>query len=318
MTTLTPYERVQKALKGEAVDRPPLLFWHHFVPRGSGERLAKYTLEFFVEKFRLDIVKVMPDLPYPVPEIPVTSAKQLRDLPRLSIDLPVFQEQLTCIKKLRSVLGNEYPLLVTRFSPLTYAIRFIGKKKFMKIAREDPESFIAGVKIITENLRIIMAEEIKAGASGIFFSCMGATEEQFTPEEYAHFGHPYDLQALEAVSGGWLNTVHVHADPDQKGVGIYFEKFLDYPVSVISWSDALGGPHIKQALGMTDKCLMAGLWERGPLVNGDEKAIKQEIDAAVKQTKGKHLILANGCSLPNDVPEKWLHIARDYINSFNF
>src|SRR5579871_5204625 len=117
MTTqqMTPGERVRAAVKGEAVDRVPFCFWHHFKPEGSGERLAAYTLEFFRQKFDLDIVKIMPDLPYPAPATPVTEASSLLSLPRLSLDTPMFREQLTCIHKLRSELGSDYPLLLTLF-----------------------------------------------------------------------------------------------------------------------------------------------------------------------------------------------------------
>ena len=59
---------------------------------------------------------------------------------------------------------------------------------------------------------------------------------------------------------------------------------------------------------------MGGLYERGPLTHGDGKAIANEINKAVSQTGSKRLILANGCSIPNDTPEKWLHFAREYID----
>src|SRR5919205_824549 len=124
MTThsMTASERVHAALASESVDRVPLCFWHHFKPEGSGERMAKLTLEFFVQKFHLDIVKIMPDLPYPAPADPLTEAEQFRFLPRLDLDTPMFKEQLTCIRTLRSHLGSDYPLILTLFSPLTYAI----------------------------------------------------------------------------------------------------------------------------------------------------------------------------------------------------
>ncbi len=66
---MTPGERVRAALKGEPVDRVPFCFWHHFKPEGSGERMAALTLEFFRQKFDLDIVKIMPDLVYPNPQL---------------------------------------------------------------------------------------------------------------------------------------------------------------------------------------------------------------------------------------------------------
>lgn len=315
MASMTPGERVHAAVKGEHVDRVPFCFWHHFKPEGSGERLAAFTMEFFVEKFHLDIAKIMPDLPYPAPEQPLIEAEQVRFLPRLDLDTPMFAEQLTCIRALRSRLGNDYPILLTLFSPLTYVLRFMGKQKGVEVARQNPEPFEEGLGTIAANLRKLMEAAIETGASGIFFSCMGATSADFTREEYARFGRPYDLHALQGASNGWLNTVHVHADPGQTSDQIYFEAFTDYPVSVMSWSDRITGPSLSEALTLTDKCLMGGLWERGPLTHGSETELDNEIMSAISQTKGRRLILANGCSVPDDTPEEWLHVARRLVDN---
>jgi len=314
---MTPGERVHAAVKGEPVDRVPFCFWHHFKPEGSGERLAAFTMEFFVEKFHLDIAKIMPDLPYPAPEQPLVEAEQMRFLPRLNLDTPMFAEQLVCIHALRSRLGRDYPILLTLFSPLTYALRFMGKQKAIAEAHKNPDPFEEGLGTIAANLRRLMEAAIEAGASGIFFSCMGATTADFTREEYARFGRPYDLHALEGAGNGWLNTLHVHADPDQVGDQIYFEDFTDYPISVMSWSDRVTGPSLSEALTLTDKCLMGGLWERGPLTHGSETELENEILSAISQTKGRHLILANGCSVPDDTPEEWLHTARRLVDNLS-
>ncbi len=317
MSSMTPGERVHAAVKGEPVDRVPFCFWHHFKPEGSGERLAAFTMEFFVEKFHLDIAKIMPDLPYPAPEQPLVEAEQMRFLPRLNLDTPMFAEQLVCIHALRSRLGRDYPILLTLFSPLTYALRFMGKQKAIAEAHKNPDPFEEGLGTIAANLRRLMEAAIEAGASGIFFSCMGATTADFTREEYARFGRPYDLHALEGAGNGWLNTLHVHADPDQVGDQIYFEDFTDYPISVMSWSDRVTGPSLSEALTLTDKCLMGGLWERGPLTHGSETELENEILSAISQTKGRHLILANGCSVPDDTPEEWLHTARRLVDNLS-
>lgn len=311
---MTAGERVHAALAGEPVDRVPMCFWHHFKPEGSGERLAELTMEFFREKFDLDIVKIMPDLHYPEPETPPTEAAQLHTLPRLGLDTPMFRQQLICIRTLRAQLGNDYPLILTLFSPLTYILRWMGKPKAEAEARKDPESFEQGLAIIAANLRELAGAAIEAGASGIFFSCMGATTADFTQEEYARFGRPYDLRVLEGAQGGWLNIVHVHADPNQFGDQIYFEAFVDYPVAAISWSDRITGPSLSEALTLTDKCLMGGLYERGPLTHGGEVELDNEMMAAITETKGRRLILANGCSVPDDTPEEWLHLARRLVD----
>jgi uroporphyrinogen decarboxylase len=317
--TMTAGERVHAALRGEHVDRVPFCFWHHFreEAQGSGERLAAATLDFFYNKFHLDIVKIMPDLPYPVPATPLTEAAQWRDLPRLGLDTPIFQEQLICIRTLRAQLGPDYPLIVTQFSPVTHLLRHMGMgwSQAMAEARRDPDSFTQGLSIIAANLRDLMRAEIDAGASGVFYSCMAATSADFTREEYMRLGRPADLQALEGVQAGWLNVIHIHADPSQTEDEIHFDLFTDYPVQVLSWSDRLTGPSLSEALTMTDKCLMGGLSERGPLVYGGETELDNEIMGAVTQTKGRRLILANGCSIPDDTSEHWLTVARRLVDN---
>ena len=317
MASMTPGERVRVALSGEHVDRVPFCFWHHFKPEGSGERMADLTMEFFVQKFNLDIVKIMPDLPYPQPDDPLIEAEQMRFLPRFDLDTPMFREQLTCIRLLRERLGNDYPLILTLFSPMTYAIRFMGKEKALAECRKNPLVFGEGLGTIAANLRRLMEGAIETGASGIFFSCMGATTADFTRDEYVKYALPYDVAALQGAADGWLNIVHVHADPSQVDDQLYFDLFTDYPVSVMSWSDRLTGPSLSEAATMTLKCLMGGLHERGPLVHGDVSAIDNEIMAAVSQTKGRRLILANGCSIPDDNPEEWLHVARRLVDNLS-
>ena len=312
--TMTPGERVRAALAGEPVDRVPLCFWHHFKPEGSGERMAELTMEFFRKKFDLDIVKIMPDLPYPVPEPVITRTDQWSTLPRLELDTPMFQQQLICIRTLRAQLGDDFPLILTLFSPLSYTFRLIGKAQAITQARQNPEAFEQGLAILAANLRPLVEAAIDAGASGIFFSCIGATNIDLTPEEYAHFGRPYDLEVLAGAQAGWLNIVHVHADPDQESDEIYFNAFVDYPVAVMSWSDRLTGPSLSEAFTLTGKCLMGGLSERGPLTHGGETELDNEIMAAVTQAKGRRLILANGCSVPDDTPEEWLHVARRLVD----
>src|SRR6266516_5786252 len=179
-TPMTPTERVRAALAGEHVARVPLCFWHHFKTEGSGERLAEMTMEFFRTKFKLDIVKIMPDLPYPTPQ-----TTQWDKLPRLGLDTPSFQQQLVCIRQLRSQLGSDFPLILTLFSPFTYIARFIGKPQAVEQARQNASVLEKGMTTIAANLHDLMLAAIEAGASGIFFSCMCATNWDFTREEDA-------------------------------------------------------------------------------------------------------------------------------------
>src|SRR5574341_2162717 len=60
-------ERVRAALAGKPVDRPPFTIWYHFGSQhASPERTAQVHLEFF-DFYDLDLLKVMNDYDYPMP-----------------------------------------------------------------------------------------------------------------------------------------------------------------------------------------------------------------------------------------------------------
>jgi hypothetical protein len=65
-TPLTRKERVDRALAGQDVDRPPFTHWHHFGLQ-TPEEHAEAALDYHW-KYKTDIVKVMSDYPYPKPE----------------------------------------------------------------------------------------------------------------------------------------------------------------------------------------------------------------------------------------------------------
>ena len=124
--------------------------------------------------------------------------------------------------------------------------------------------------------------------------------------QYREFGRPYDVMALQGVRNGWLNILHVHGERD-----LYFDLALDYPVEVLSWSDRLAGPSLREARLLTSKCLMGGWHEFGALSNGPEEAIRAEAEDAIAQTGGRKFILANGCSVPDETDPEWLSAARE-------
>ena len=92
-----------------------------------------------------------------------------------------------------------------------------------------------------------------------------------------------------------------------------FDQALDYPVQVLSWSDRLAGPSLREARVKTSKCLMGGWNEFGPLHQGPEDQIEAEAIDALAQTGGRKLILANGCSVPDDTDHRWLEVARSIV-----
>ena len=304
---MTRMERVMAAVHGDEVDRVPVAFWHHFRPEGSGLRLAEATLGFFDVEFDLDIAKVMPDIPYPFPRRSIREAEGWRLFEPLDSRSRFLTERVECVRALRDALGNEMPIVVTVYNPLAEAMYAAAdRESFLAHLATNPVLVHHALSVIAENLRDHVADVIDAGADGVFFSLQGITSAVLTESQYREFGRPYDLLALQGATNGWLNILHVHGDRD-----LHFSLALDYPVDVLSWSDRLAGPSLREARMVTSKCLMGGWNERGALVNGDQAAMRSEAEDAIAQTNGRRFILANGCSVPDDISHEHLAMARE-------
>lgn len=308
---MTKTERVMAAVDGRAVDRLPVCFWHHFKPEGSGRKLAAATYRFFEQTFDLDILKIMPDIPYPFPRHGVRQLDDWRLIEPLNHEHSRFlQQRAEAVHVLREEVGFDTPIIMTVFSPLCEALHFAESRElFFQHAQQSPSVVHEALSIIAGNLKTHIADVIEAGADGVFFALQGCTRVDMSPELYREIGRPYDLIALQGAINGWLNVLHIHGERD-----LMFDQLLDYPVQVLSWSDRIAGPSLREARSMTSKCLMGGWNEFGALSNGPEEAIIQEAKDAVAQTHGRKFILANGCSVPDETDERWLHIARRVVD----
>lgn len=308
---MTRTRRVRAAVNGEPVDRVPVCFWHHFQPEGSGRALAEATLRFFDQTFDLDIVKVMPDLPYPFPHRSIRQPAEWQLVePIDDIRSRYFTQRAETVSILRDQLGDDTPIIVTVFSPLAEAFYFVEEKPLLlQHAKEASPYLHEALMTIAENLRAHIRDVIDAGADGVFFALQGCSTDVMTEEQYRELGRPYDLVALQGAINGWLNVLHIHGDKN-----LMFNQMLDYPVQVLNWSDRLAGPSLREARGMTSKCLMGGWHEFGALSNGPADDARSEAEDAISQTGGRKFILSNGCSVPDETDEQWLRAGREIAN----
>lgn len=310
MAPMTKRERVQAALRGDRVDRPPVCFWHHFRPHGSGTRLAELTYDFFLRRFDLDIAKLMPDLRYPFPRRAVVDVDDWYLVDAIDIQRSRYAtEWVRAVRRLRELTGPDVPIVVTVFSPLTQALYCAARPELLlEHAATHPRLIHEVLATLTHNIRAQLELVVAAGADGVFFALQGCTAATMPVDRYRELGRPYDLLALTGAADGWLNILHVHGDRD-----LFFDEVLDYPVHVLSWSDRRAGPSLREARQRTDKVLMGGWDEYGALTRGPVEDIQAEALDALEQTGGRRFILANGCSVPDDTDERWLTAARQLV-----
>jgi uroporphyrinogen decarboxylase len=295
---------MQAALSGQSVDRPPVCFWHHFSPNGSAGNMAKCTVDFFAREFDLDIAKVMLDIPYPVPRKSIDSSSAWRLIQDWGGTENAFTSSyVSAVRQVRSILGPAYPLLLTVYSPTTWALLFGDERsRLLRDLEKSPGVIHAALGNIALNLRRLVAACIEAGADGIFYSSHGCDSEIPQPI-YNEIGRPYDLMVLQGAQIGWFNLMHVHSDDSLLRV----EDVLDYPVCGFSWADIKSGRSISSVRAITGKCLMGG-WDRTSPRLTDEKAdfeslvsaSVEDARSAVAQAGGRGIILAPGCSIPSN------------------
>lgn len=306
-------ERVALTLQGAATDRPPVSFWHHFPARGSGVRLGRAAADF-ASRFDVDIAKVMPDIPYPVPWRSIGAAEDWLafDAWDTATRSRFTAGYVAAVHTMRQALGPDIPLVATVYAPLTSVMKAAGSPaQFLAHADSSPELVHTALANITVNLRRHVTDLIAAGADGIYLSVQGASRRAMTSAQFREYGRPYDLTVLRAAVDGWLNVVHVHGDAE-----LCLEEVDDYPVEVLSWSDRVTGQPLSEQRARSNRCLMGGWDERhagaGPTA---AQQLRTEAESALAAVGGRGLILAPGCSVPDDTPEDHLTFLRGVIDT---
>jgi len=280
-SSLTHKERVDRALKGADVDRPPFSFWHHFGLK-TPEDHAQATLAFH-RAYRTDIVKVMSDFDYPKP-----AGKWYE----LKVDPNPFPQQIHALDLIRQGLRGDAYILETLFNPWNVAQKLSSKEEVLRLKDENPAALLAALDVIAQSEIAHARRAFRAGASGVLLAVANALAAEMTPEDYRKFSLPFDRRILEALAGAKLNFLHVHVEPPYLG---FFEGL---PAPVFNYSLHVSGIPIADVRKRFSTVIAGGIDE----VNY-RKLTAEEMRAqwkAAAQAAGPKYILTPGCSVPND------------------
>ncbi len=307
---MTKIERVRAALAGKPADRPPFSIWYHFGNQhASAEWTAKAHLDFF-EAYDLDLLKVMNDYDYPMPEgmEAMATPDDLKRLGSFDVTRTPLGRQLQAIELIAKPLRGKALFVDTVFNAWNTLRRNLVKEAMEPLMREHPQALEAALQVVNDNLTTYALASLLRGASGIFLS-VPATAESVTPEQYARFMRPFDLQLLSAIRGkGECHILHAH------GEKLYLDQLLDYPVDVLSWADLNGGPSIAEARRRSSLTLMAGIDHiKFPYVSA--RVIRDQVKAAGVQADNTGFILAPGCSVPTYSFPPLIKAARDAVRA---
>lgn len=287
---LTGRQRVDRALAGAELDRPPFSFWYHFgLEKEPGERHARATLDFH-RKFRTDLVKVMSDYPFPKPEGPWWEVRVLAN---------PFPQQVRALQLIGQALRGRNYFVETIFNSWNQAEKISSPAEVRRLMHERPQALLDALEAINRSQIHHARLALKAGAAGIFLAVANADESVLTREEYRKFSEPFDRALLEAVRQAPLNILHLH------GERVYLDLFYKgWLARVIHYSVHSTGIGFDQARRSYTGVLMGGLDERN-FRKLSEDELRQQWRQA-QQAAGRRFILAPGCSVPNDTTDEEL------------
>lgn len=312
--------RVEAALAGGDVDRPPAGAWgHRYRDEWSPDKLAEVTIDrarrfgwdfvkfqpratFFAEAFGADYRPAGHALRAPVIDEP--PVKGLDDWKGVELrNQGVLDEQARTLGQVVKGLGDRVPVLQTVFSPLSVASYLTGRenRRMVREMRSNPEAVLPALERIADVLIDFSRRSVEEGAAGIFYAISGfATPDSMPAAVYDELVLPLDLRVLEALPAeAWFNPVHLC------GSHINVEVGRKLPVQAVSYSiHNQGNPSLGETRRATGKAVMGGLEQRRVLVGGPPDAIEEQVREAKASTDGgRGLLLAPGCSVPPQAPD---------------
>ncbi len=324
---MTKKERVRAALAGREVDRVPVTAWQHFPLEDTTEEGQVKAFLAFQSRYDWDVMKLMfrstfmfddwgctfgdyqRPLGYWLPEkLAVNSPADWKKLQVLDPRRGVLGEMVRVVKAVTAEAGEDLFCLATVFVPFMVARQLTGDRIKRDLA-DNPRELHAGLEVITETVIGFVNACLDAGATGVFFATQSATTDYLTVEQYREFGHPYNRRVLESFTGRCEFTMmHIC------GQNIMFDEFLDYPVQAFNWDDQVTAPSLAQARKKTDKCLIGGINKMGVLRTGTPKEVEAEAQRAIHAAGKRRFVLAPGCGIPMDVPERNLKALRAVVD----
>lgn len=327
--SMTKKARVDAAVRGDAVDRPPVSLWRHFYEsEETAAGLAQSMLDW-QHTYDWDWLKINPRASYHVEgwgvklkfsgqplvkpitlDTPIKTASDWARLKPLPLDSGPLGEQIEAVSMIREGLGQDVYAVETVFNPISIAGDLVGKPdEFINHMRQSPQAVHDTLELITETFCEFSKRILQAGADGLFFATTNwASYDLLTDDEYAEFGRPYDLRVLMAVQDAPFNVLHVCKNNNM------LHKLADYPADAVNWAvGSPGNPSLGEALQVTRMCLVGGLIN-DTIREGSPDAVTHEAEAARRVTGGRRWMLGPACSIAVDTPDAQVRAARAAVD----
>lgn len=293
-------ERVDRALRGQDLDRPPFTFYHHF-KRPTPQMEAQDHLDFH-RAYETDIVKVMNDFDYP--RATKGSWYELD-----AVDSP-YPDQLKTLEIIRDRLNGNAYFVDTLYGPYMTAMlllraepQFASRgnpeevtdeviRSLHEFQKANPTGWHRAMEAITRSTLNHIRHARRIGASGALVSVFNAESKFGSVSDYAQYSRPYDKRLLEALADTRLTILHLHYLERP-----YLSQFRDFQAPVIQYSVRTSGIPISDLRRQYSQPILGGVDE----IDFEELTVEQirQQWTASREQAGSKYIAAPGCSIPD-------------------
>jgi len=299
-------ERVDRALLGQDVDRPPYTFYYHY-KRPTAPLEAQDHLDFH-RKYKTDIVKVMNDFDYPK-----STTGRWYDLKPLNSPFP---DQLETLRRVHDGLSGDAYFIDTIYGPyMTAMILYQSQPQFAsqpkssdvqdkqikslhEFQQQNPDAWHSALDAITQSTINHIRHIKEIGASGALVSIFNAESKFGSVEDYEKYTRPHDKRVFDELADTKLTILHLHSLERP-----YLDQFRDFNAPVLQYSVKTSGIPISEVRRKYSEPIAGGVDEIDYRQLTTEE-IRAQWQAARLQAGGKY-IAAPGCSIPNDsTPEE--------------
>lgn len=320
-------ERIQAAISGAAVDRPPVALWRHFpVDDQTAETLAAAHIAW-QQQWDWDLLKVTPSSAYFLYDWGLQdewtgAVEGTREYRKRVIEKPADWAELPphdfsqghlalqskALKQITETLGPDLPVIMTIFSPLSLAKKLAGDERMLEHLEQHPDELKVGLEFLTgETIRFVQSLK-GTGIAGIFYAVQHASADLLTPAQYREFGQQQDLRVMQAAADQyWFNMLHLH------GNNVMFDLFADYPAQTINWHDRETRPDLKTGQTKIKGAATGGLRRWETMVLGTPEQVRAEALDAIQATGGQRFILGTGCVTMTHTPYGNIAAARQAV-----
>ncbi|MBR6790801.1 MAG: hypothetical protein IKM31_08065 [Oscillospiraceae bacterium] len=310
-------ERMKAVFAGKEPDHVPAGFWFHYPEEYTAEECAVAHLKLYRELDN-DIIKIMDDcFGYSiVKDVRIEKSADWLQVTLPGRESPQYQKMEKVIRILFEEVGEEVMIFPTMWSPfklMSWAYIFNGsdEETFMRHCAEDPASIAAGAKKIADVLCDWAEGYLKAGASGMYYSCQFSEPQRFTNEKWAEVVRPSDLQMLNRMKElGGYSVVHICGEA-VFGHRSSPARYADYPGDLFNWDVHCSGTTLEEGRAIFKRPILGGLDNHGLMAKGTLEEIAAETVRLIGTFGKKGYMIGADCTVPSDIDTAKLKAAVD-------